>query len=72
MAFDSQGQLYVVNSGNSEVLVLDSDGHVKRRWGERGTKPGQFDFLRNPTGPDSPLGGIAFAVQRELVRGLAG
>ena len=61
MAFDGQGQLYVVNSGNSEILVLDSDGRVVRRWGERGTKPGQFDFLRDPTDPDSPLGGIAVA-----------
>jgi DNA-binding beta-propeller fold protein YncE len=58
IAFDSQGQLYIVNSGNSEILVLDSDGRVKRRWGERGTKPGQFDFYRSPT---DPLGGIAVA-----------
>lgn len=61
MDFDSQGQLYIVNSGNSEILVLGSDGRVKRRWGKRGTKPGQFDFLRDRTDPDSPLGGIAVA-----------
>jgi tripartite motif-containing protein 71 len=62
MAFDGRGQLYVVNSGNSEILVINPDGRVVRRWGERGTKPGQFDFLRDPSDPDSPLGGIAFGV----------
>jgi tripartite motif-containing protein 71 len=66
VAFDNQGQLYVVNSGSSEILVLDSDGHVTRRWGERGTKPGQFDFLRDPTDPSSPLGGIAVAADGSL------
>jgi DNA-binding beta-propeller fold protein YncE len=60
MDFDSQGQLYVVNSGTSEILVLDSDGRVVRRWGEWGTKPGQFDFRRD-SNPDDPLGGIAVA-----------
>jgi DNA-binding beta-propeller fold protein YncE len=40
MAFDSQGQLYVVNSGDSEILVLDSDRRVVRRWGERGHEAG--------------------------------
>jgi DNA-binding beta-propeller fold protein YncE len=61
MAFGSDGHLYIVNGGNSEILVLDKDGHVIRRWGKRGTKPGQFDFLRDPADPRSPLGGIALA-----------
>ena len=59
-AFDDKGQLYVVNSGSSEILVLDSEGRVVRRWGERGTKPGQFDFARESS-PDDPLGGVAVA-----------
>ena len=60
MAFDSQGQLYVVNAGTSEILVLDSAGRVARRWGEWGTRPGQLDFRRD-SNPNDPIGGIAVA-----------
>src|SRR5262245_50618590 len=59
--FNSDGELYLVNSGNDEVLVLDASGAVVRRWGQRGAAPGQFDFLRNPSDPSSALGGVAVA-----------
>lgn len=58
------GRLYVANAdnhetpeGTDEILVLDRDGQVVRRWGEHGTGPGQFDFGRN-AGTD-PIGGVA-------------
>jgi hypothetical protein len=54
-------KLYAPSSGSSEILVLNADGDVIRRWGEPGTGPGQFGFLRNPADPDSALGGVAVA-----------
>ncbi len=40
------GNLYLVNAGSSEILVIDPSGAVVRRWGAKGTGEGQFDFLR--------------------------
>ena len=53
------GELYVVNAGASEVLVLDPDGSVLRRWGSQGSDEGQFNFRRDPNDPISDYGGIA-------------
>jgi DNA-binding beta-propeller fold protein YncE len=53
------GNLYVVNAGASEILVLDPDGNVVRRWGERGTGDGQFIFHGDPTDPTATFGGVA-------------
>lgn len=50
---------YLVNCGTSEVLVLDTDGDVVRRWGGPGTAEGQFDFRRDPNDPFSDTGGVA-------------
>src|SRR5206468_1027667 len=52
------GLLYVVSAGSSEVIVLDPDGHVTQRWGQRGTDNGKFDFLRDPSDLGSVIGGV--------------
>lgn len=46
------GNLYVVSAGTSEVLVVDPSGAVVRRWGERGTGDGHFDFQRRSEDAD--------------------
>jgi outer membrane protein assembly factor BamB len=57
-----EGDLYVVNALMSEILVLDpDDGAIVRRWGEKGSEPGAFDFLRDPNDPPSAIGGVAVA-----------
>ena len=62
MDIGPDGNLYVVNAGTSEVLVLDPDGRVLRRWGTPGTGPGQFDFIRVPSAPqDESWGGVTVA-----------
>ncbi len=53
------GQLYVVNAGANEVLVLSPAGTLVRRWGTTGTGEAQFDFLRDATDPFSAIGGVA-------------
>ena len=57
IAIGPDGNLYVPNAGSSEMIVLDADLQVVRRWGEEGEGPGQFGFLRNED-PDSALGGV--------------
>ena len=52
------GNVYVVNAGTDEVLVLDPDGHVIRRWGEQGTGDGEFIFQGDPTDPTATFGGV--------------
>jgi DNA-binding beta-propeller fold protein YncE len=44
-AIDSQGNVYVVQghvAGEPRVLKFSADGKFIKRWGERGTGPGQF------------------------------
>lgn len=70
MDLGPDGNLYVANvddirtpGGTDEVLVLTPDGEIVRRWGERGTGPGQFDFQRR--GGDDPIAGVS--VDRDFV-----
>ena len=51
------GNLYVVNGGSGEILVLSPQGSIVRRWGEPGTEPGQLGF-RTEAGS---IGGVAVA-----------
>lgn len=52
------GEIYVVNAGASEVLVLAPNGSVLRRWGSQGSEEGQFNFRRDPSDPGGDYGGI--------------
>ncbi len=42
IAFDGEGNLYVVDSGNNRIQVFDSDGRLIDSWGEEGDGPGEF------------------------------
>lgn len=42
LAFGPDGNLYVLDSFNSRIQVLSSDGAVIREWGEAGAGEGQF------------------------------
>lgn len=44
VGFDSRGNVYVVDRGNSRIVKFDPDGRFVRAWGEEGDGPGQFDF----------------------------
>ncbi|MEE8142658.1 MAG: NHL repeat-containing protein [Planctomycetota bacterium] len=46
LARDSHGQIYIVDPGNSMVLVFDEKLRFQRRWGGYGSGPGE---LRRPT-----------------------
>ena len=60
MDFGPDGNLYVVNAGAGEIVVLDPiDGHVVRRWGSPGSGPGQFIFHGDNEDPLHAFGGIA-------------
>ena len=61
------GNLYVVNAGASEILVLSPDGDVLRRWGERGAGEGQFYFERDSQVPTSTVGGVAVAPDGDVL-----
>jgi TRAP-type C4-dicarboxylate transport system substrate-binding protein/DNA-binding beta-propeller fold protein YncE len=56
MDLSEEGELYVVNAGTNEVLVLDREGSVVRRWGETGSGQGQLLFTREGI---EPIGGVA-------------
>ena len=62
----SDGSFLVVNAGTSEVWHTGEYAEPIARWGQKGTGPGQFDFVRDPKPADgldyggvaaSPLGG---------------
>ena len=42
IAAGPDGLLYVADSGNQRIEVLDADGNVVRTWGSAGDGPGQF------------------------------
>lgn len=42
MALDRAGNLYVADSQNHRIQVLDAQGRLIRVWGSEGTAPGQF------------------------------
>ena len=49
-AIDSQGNVYVVQghvAGEPRVLKFTADGKFIKRWGERGTGPGQFQVAHS-------------------------
>jgi DNA-binding beta-propeller fold protein YncE len=44
LAFDPSGNLFVADGRANKVNLLDSAGKVKKSWGRKGPKPGQFDL----------------------------
>ncbi len=54
VAVDEQGQVYVADTGNHRVVVLDDQGALVSVWGEPGDGPGQFaevfDIAMTPEG----------------------
>ena len=42
LALDTAGNIYVVDTRNYRVQVLNSEGVFQRAWGSQGTGPGQF------------------------------
>lgn len=53
------GNLYVVNAHESEIVVLAPDGSIVRRWGSSGSREGEFNFRRDAGDPDGDIGGVA-------------
>ena len=56
MALDSEGRLWVADTGNSRFAIFDPDGTFIEYWEHRGTGPGEFILQLN-----GGLGQIAFA-----------
>jgi len=44
LAFDAQDNLFVLDQGNSRVLVFDRSGKFVRQFGKQGGGPGEFQF----------------------------
>jgi DNA-binding beta-propeller fold protein YncE len=42
IAFDSEGLLYVTDSGNHRVQVFDNNGNFITKWGSKGSGDGDF------------------------------
>ncbi len=59
MEVGPDGNLYVVNGGADEILVIDPTGSVVHRWGSRGSDPGQFDFQVDPFDATVTEGGVS-------------
>ena len=56
----SDGSSYFVSAGSSEVWKTGEYGEPIVRWGQKGTGPGQFDFVRDPKPADGlDFGGVA-------------
>jgi outer membrane protein assembly factor BamB len=59
MDMGRDGNLYVVDARSSRILVLTPSGKIVRSWGSKGSGPGQFDFVRDPSDESSDIGGVA-------------
>ena len=44
MALDADGRLFVADGRAGQVLRLDENGKVKKRWGRQGEGVGQFQM----------------------------
>ena len=44
LAFDPAGNLFVADGKINKVHLLDAAGKIKKSWGRKGPKPGQFDM----------------------------
>ncbi len=44
LAFDPSGNLFVADGKANKVNLLDAAGKVKKSWGRKGPKPGQFEM----------------------------
>ncbi len=56
----SDGSFLVVNAGTSEIWHTGEYAEPIARWGQKGTGPGQFDFVRDPKPADGlDFGGVA-------------
>jgi DNA-binding beta-propeller fold protein YncE len=44
LAFDRQGTLFAATGRENDILCLDATGKIQRRWGQKGTAPGEFDL----------------------------
>jgi outer membrane protein assembly factor BamB len=58
-ALDSEGRIWVVESGRSGFAIFDKSGTFLERWGDAGTSNGQFNFERSKFA-NQPQGDIAF------------
>jgi hypothetical protein len=59
LAIGPSGNLYVTDY-SQRVTEISPKGRVVRRWGKRGSGPGQFDFAPNdPTSPKDVHGSVA-------------
>ena len=58
MAIDSQGRIWITDSGNGRFQIFDTDGNFIETWGAQGSGNGQFQ-LRRASGDG--LGEIDFA-----------
>jgi len=43
IAVDSQGRVFVADTGNKRIVIFDSDGNYLTEFGSAGLDPGQFD-----------------------------
>ena len=43
MALDSQGNVYIADSGNNRIVVVDADGNLLRTFGQFGSDPDQLN-----------------------------
>lgn len=59
LALDQEGDLYVVDQGNSRILKFDDTGKFVMQWGGKGAGNGQFDMSGDPKGNETGLVAIA-------------
>jgi uncharacterized protein (TIGR03663 family) len=57
IAVDSEGRVFIADTGNKRIVVTDDEGDYLYQWGSAGSEPGQFN---EPTGISIDASGLVY------------
>ncbi len=66
VAIGPDGNISVADSAHNQIRVFSPDGELIETWGEAGSGPGQFNFLRDKYSQDESLASLTYDADGNL------